>query len=109
MPFPCLAIADNVVYDLDIRTALGSTARIPGPVPIVGAFLHEFYGIDMPYVPIMGRGAAQQRASTAMWTPPRSMATFRPPRMGRAGQQARFWNWATAPAPGIAPRAMHRT
>lgn len=64
MPSPCTVgprhphtinnlVADNVIYDLDIRTALVSTARLPGPVPIAGAFLHEFYGIDMPYVPIM--------------------------------------------------------
>jgi hypothetical protein len=60
MPFPCLAIADNAVYDLDIRTALGSTARIPGPVPIVGAFLHEFCGRQYALCPHHGtrRGTA---------------------------------------------------
>ena len=46
-------VANNVVYNLDIRTALVSSKRIPGFLPIVGALFPMFFGMDIPIVPMV--------------------------------------------------------
>ena len=46
-------VANNVVYNLDIRTALVSSRRSPGPVPFVGIFLPIFFGRNGPDVPMV--------------------------------------------------------
>jgi hypothetical protein len=46
-------VAKNVIYNLDIRTALVSSQRSPGPVPFVGIFLPIFFGRNGPNVPMV--------------------------------------------------------
>lgn len=42
-------VPDNVVYNLDIRTALLSSARIVGPIPFVGPIIDALLGIEVPF------------------------------------------------------------
>ena len=42
-------VADNVVYNLDIRTALLSSPRIVGQIPFVGPIIDALLGIEVPF------------------------------------------------------------
>lgn len=45
-------VADNVVYNLDVRTALLSSPRIVSLIPFVGPMIHDLLGVDIPF-PLM--------------------------------------------------------
>ena len=49
-------VADNVVYNLDTRTALLSSARIITPTPVGGPIIHSLLGIEVP-LPLMTASA----------------------------------------------------
>lgn len=42
-------VADNVVYNLDVRTALLSSPRIIGSIPIVGPLIDALLGFQVPF------------------------------------------------------------
>ena len=42
-------VPDNVIYNLDVRTALLSSPRMTGPIPFVGPMLNDLLGFEIPF------------------------------------------------------------